>query len=331
MQSTESTTAPSTPVRIEGGLDINPKQVQRFLREHFHPGASALETIGAGAWSRAFGFRVQDEELVVRFGAYVDDFEKDRGAYRFCADGLPVPEVRAIGPAFDGYYAVSTRCTGDFLDHLDAERWLAVIPSVVDALEAMRLADLSGTSGFGDWGDSGHAPHQNWSGHLLRVDDDTPERRNHGWRALLAANAPEDDVTFDWGYELLERLAPVIDIHAPRSLYHADLMNRNVLVADNAISGVFDWGCSCYGDHLYDLAWFEFWAPWYPHLTIARLRVTLEERWRKVGYTPVYLRERLHACYLHIGLDHLAYNAWLGDWPTLSATAQQMRKLVEQE
>lgn len=329
MQSNESTAVPSTPIRIEGGLGIDSEQAERFLREHFHADAHAVEVIGAGAWSRAFGFRAGGEELVARFGLYLDDFVKDQGAFRFCAAGLPVPEVRAIGPAFDGYYAVSTRCYGDFLDHLDADRWLAAIPSAVDALEAMRLADLSGMSGFGDWGATGHAPHAKWSGHLLRVADDSPERRNHGWRALLAENAPADDATFDWGYRLLERLVPVIDAATPRSLYHADLMNRNVLVADNAITGVFDWGCSCFGDHLYDLAWFEFWAPWYPHLEIARLRSALEERWLQAGYTPVHLTERLQACYLHIGLDHLAYNAWLQDWPTLSATAQQMRALVE--
>ena len=106
-------------------------------------------------------------------------------------------------------------------------------------------------------------------------------------------------------------------------------MNRNVLVEENRISGVFDWGCSCFGDHLYDLAWFEFWAPWHPNLDVPLLRAALEARWRKVGYTPTHLTERLHACYLHIGLYHLAYNAWLRDWPTLSATAQQMCKLVE--
>lgn len=329
MQSSESTTAPSTPIVREGGLTIDSGRAENFLQEHFHPAVSDVEEIGAGAWSRCFGFRVGDEELVVRFGQYMDDFVKDRRAYIFHAPGLPVPEVRVIGSAFDGYYAVSTRCYGDFLDHLDADRWLSVAPSVVDALEAMRMSDLSDTSGYGSWGDHGHAPHAKWSGHLLRVADDTPERRNYGWRALLAANAPEDDETFTWGFQLLRGLADVIDPSTPRSLYHADLMNRNVLVEENRITGVLDWGCACYGDHLYDLAWFEFWAPWYPHLDIPFLRYTLERRWQETSYTPENLTARLQACYLHIGLDHLAYNAWLRDWPTLSATAQRMRTLVE--
>lgn len=314
--------------RNTGGTTIDNEQAQAFLREHFDPDSSEVEEIGAGAWSRCFGFRRGDEELVARFGRHVDDFQKDQRAFRYAALGLPIPEVLAIGPAFDGYYAISTRCYGLFLDHTTAEQWLAVVPAIVAALEAMRLSDLSATSGFGGWGEDGHAPHTKWSHHLLRVADDTPARRNYGWTALLAT-APEDDAAFTRGFERLEQLADVVDASTPRALYHADLMNRNVLVNGSAITGVFDWGCACYGDHLYDLAWFEFWAPWYPHLDIAYLRAALEQQWRAVGYTPEHLPERLQACYLHIGLDHLAYNAWLQDWPTLSATAQRMRALVE--
>jgi hypothetical protein len=47
-----------------------------------------------------------------------------------------------------------------------------------------------------------------------------------------------------------------------------------------------------------------------------------------VGYWPPNLAARLSACSLHIGLDHLAYNAFRGDWQTLEATAARMRELV---
>jgi hypothetical protein len=75
-------------------------------------------------------------------------------------------------------------------------------------------------------------------------------------------------------------------------------------------AGIFDWGCSLYGDHLYNLAWFEFWGPWHPGLNVAYLRSELERRWREVGYAPADKEARLMARYLHIGLDHLAYNAY---------------------
>jgi hygromycin-B 4-O-kinase len=125
-------------------------------------------------------------------------------------------------------------------------------------------------------------------------------------------------------------LETLVDDAVPRCLLHCDLINRNVLVSANRITGVFDWGCSVYGDHLYDLAWFEFWAPWFPKLNMSYLRSELERRWTQIGYLPENKESRLVACYLHIGLDHLAYNASLKDWSNLLATAKRMRTLVRE-
>lgn len=306
------------------GAHIDSQQAQAFLASHFDPASSEVARIGEGAWSRCFGFRRDDDKLVVRFGQHVDDFQKDQAAYAHAAPGLPIPEVLAIGRAFDGYYAISTRVYGISLENLSATQWRATVPSIVAALEAMRLADISATMGYGGWGSARTAQHARWSGHLLAVGDDTPDRRTHGWRARLATSS-DGDAAFTWGYELLKQ---VVDDSAPRCLIHADLINRNVLVDAERIAGVFDWGCSCYGDHLYDLAWFEFWAPWHPQLDVPYLRSELERQWRAVGYVPDNQAARLLACYLHIGLDHLAYNAYLGDWSTLAATAERMRVLA---
>ncbi|MCB0112931.1 MAG: phosphotransferase [Caldilineaceae bacterium] len=306
------------------GVTVDESQAQGFLTAHFDPTVTGVEHIGDGAWSRCFGFRRGDDDLVVRFGNYLDDFEKDQRAAAYATLDLPIPQVLAIGPAFGGHYAVSTRAYGHPLDHLSADDWLATIPSTVAMLEALRLADVAQTRGWGGWGIDGQAAHASWSSHLLTVNVDSPERRSYGWKQRLA-QSPEDAETFNWGYDLLQR---IVDDSIPRYLYHADLMNRNVLVQDHKISGVFDWGCGCYGDHLYDLAWFEFWAPWYPDKDIAALRAAVESRWRAIGYEPKNKIARLQACYLHIGLDHLAYNAWLKDWETLSATARQMREIV---
>ena len=296
----------------------------RFLREHFDPACEAVEVVGAGAWSRAFAFRRGADELVVRFGQHVDDFEKDRLAFVYSAPGLPIPEVMAIGPAFDGYFAVSRRVYGAVLEALPGDAWRDVVPSLVDALEALRLADVSGTAGFGMWDGRGQAAFGGWREYLLAVADDPPGERTHGWRAKLERDEAGRDA-FAWG---LERLREVASDDVPRCLIHADLMNRNVLVEGGRISGVFDWGCAAYGDHLYDLAWFEFWAPWHRNLDVPLLREALEARWRGAGYAPADFERRLAACYLHIGLGHLGYNAHLGDWETLHATAKRMRDLT---
>ena len=306
---------------------IGVAEAEAFLAQYYSVESHmdlTVEHIGEGAWSRCFGFRHGDEDLAIRFGHYIDDFQVDQLAYRYASPALPIPEVRAIGKAYDGYYAISTRVRGVPLESVNAAQWRAVIPSVVDALEAMRTADISATTGFGGWGEGETGSCATWSEHLLTVDNDLPEYRTYGWRAKLAESA-EHDATFRWGYELLQK---VVSDAIPRGLLHCDLINRNALVANNRLSGIFDWGCSRYGDHLYELAWFEFWGSWYPELDMTLLRSTLEQRWRDVGYEPSEKDARLLTCYLHIGLDHFAYNAYLGDWDALAATSDRMKYLA---
>jgi hygromycin-B 4-O-kinase len=305
-------------------MDIDSHQTQAFLVEHVDPSCSDVEPIGQGAWSRCFGFRCGDEELVIRFGRHVDDFLKDQHAYRHTTPELPIPRVRVLGHAFDGYYAIATRVHGVALETLDVAQWQHIMPALVTLLEALRTTDLSGTRGRGLWSGDGHAPHASWSGHLEAIGAETPGQRTHGWREKLTSST-DGDATFTWGFRLLEQM---VDDSVPRSLIHADLINRNVLVGKSGVAGVLDWGNSRYGDHLYDLAWFEFWAPWYPELDIPHLRSELERRWLDSRYVPANMENRLQACYLHIGLDHLAYNAWLENWPGLAAVAERMRALV---
>ena len=305
------------------GIDIH--QAQSFLVDQLHLAPMELAFIGAGAWSRCFGFRQGNAQLAIRFGNHVDDFEKDQVAYRYATPDLPIPQVYEIGEAFGGYYAIATRVHGTPLEQVGADEWRDLVPAVVAALEALRTADITATSGFGGWGVDRNAPEPSWSARLLTVDRDVPTMRTHGWRAKLATSAA-GDAAFRWGYDLLQQVARD---DVPRALLHCDLINRNVLVDGARLTGVFDWGCSIYGDHLYELAWFEFWAPWMPQLDIAYLRSALEERWQGIGYTPHHQEERLTACYLHIGLDHLAYNAIIDDWSTLLATAARMRTLVD--
>ena len=304
---------------------ISAEQATAFLAHHFKTDAPVPVTlIGEGAWSRCFGFRHDGADLAVRFGKHLEDFRKDALAAAYASPDLPVPAVLAVGPAFDGYYAISQRAYGVPLESVSPDEWRHIVPSVIATLEAMRTANITATTGFGGWDAEGRGSHATWSSHLLAVAEHSPEHRTYGWRDRLAA-VPDGEDAFVWG---MEKLAAVVRDDIPRSLTHCDLINRNVLVDGGRITAVFDWGCSRYGDHLYDLAWFEFWAPWLPNLDVRALRAGLEERWRVAGYMPADLEQRLMACHLHIGLDHLGYNAFVGDQATLLATAERMRALV---
>jgi hygromycin-B 4-O-kinase len=303
---------------------IGVEQAEAFLTDHLGASPEDVALIGAGAWSRCFAFRHEGEERAIRFGRHVADFRKDQRAHTYASPDLPIPEVIEIGPAFDGYYAIATRVHGVPLEQVSPARWRALVPDVAAALEAMRLADLSGTSGFGGWDAEGAGSHGSWSAYLLAVGEDSPDARVAGWQERLAAT-PEGRAAFVWGYNRLEEVAHV---PVPRSLVHGDLINRNVLVDATGLTGVLDWGCSIYGDPLYDVAWFEFWSPWLPELELRPLRTELKRRWQDAGYAPADREDRLTACYLRIGLDHLLYNAYLEDWETLAATAARMRDLT---
>lgn len=305
-------------------MKIDIQQAEAFLSNHFHTAVRDVALIGAGAWSQCFGFQLGERELAIRFGRHVEDFHKDQRAGAFASPDLPIPQVSEVGEAFDGYYAISARMHGVPLESVNAAQWRALVPAVAAAMEAMRHTDLNSTRGIGGWGEDGNALDVSWREYLLMVGEDTPAKRTHGWLKRLE-QSPEGMATFEWGYDLLQRIA---SDDVPRCLAHCDLINRNVLVAGDRISGIFDWGCSIYGDHLYELAWFEFWAPWMPELDVSLLHAELERCWRDAGDAPANAPERLAACHLHIGLDHLGYNAFTGDETNLLGTAKRMKALV---
>ena len=63
-----------------------------FLRERFGP-AVEIAVMRPGEWSVAYSVRTADGNLVARFGAYDEDFEKDAFAARYSSQALPVPPI----------------------------------------------------------------------------------------------------------------------------------------------------------------------------------------------------------------------------------------------
>ncbi|MCA9983966.1 MAG: hypothetical protein KDE59_06720, partial [Anaerolineales bacterium] len=71
--------------------DVSAAEAATFLGQHFRQRISAVELVGAGAWSRCYGFQLGNEPLVIRFGGYREDFAKDQLAYRYHSAALPIP------------------------------------------------------------------------------------------------------------------------------------------------------------------------------------------------------------------------------------------------
>ena len=280
-----------------------------IVRRELDPEVDAVEWIGQGEWSRCFAFRTADRDLVVRIGTHREDFERDRRAAAFGSPDLPVPTVLGQGEAPAGSWCISTRVRGTPLEQLDTAGWERALPSVLAVLAALASADVSGHEGWGPWDTTGRGRRASWAAELLSVGHDDPAERVHGWRAVLDAH-PDDAALHRRGLAVLADLAPAL--HPARGLVHGDLVNRNVLVADDRVAGVFDWGCSVYGDPLHDVAWLDVWSPWHPAIAEVRLR---ERALAHLGAHGVDLTDaaaRIRASQVRILLDALAYSTLLG-------------------
>ena len=105
-----------------------------------------------------------------------------------------------------------------------------------------------------------------------------------------------------------------------------------VLVAGDGsrLVAVFDWGCSAYGDFLYEVAWFTFWAPWHAGLAAIDFRSVMRGHYDATGLDVPFFDERLRCYELHIGLTHLAYCAFAGGREEdLHAVARRTREILE--
>jgi len=301
----------------------------RFLAERYGPSAGNVAELGAGDWSRAFSFRLDNRDLVVRFGRHPDDFAKDRQAMAFARPELPVPAVLDIGETLPGvFYAISQRHFGVFLEDLDERGWHRLLPALLRALDALRDVPPPG-SGV-DWASEqgvSSAP-SSWPQWLVASLEDRPGERVSGWRATLKETPDIEDVFVLGERALRALLGACPDI---RHVLHRDLLNRNVLVAQDAsrLEAVLDWGCSLAGDFLYEVAWMTFWAPWHPALKAVYFGRVIEDHYTATGLRVENFDQRL-ACYeLHIGLEHLAYCAFTRREDDLHAVARRTVQVLE--
>ena len=150
--------------------------------------------------------------------------------------------------------------------------------------------------------------------------DNRPEHRTHGWRTRLAT-VPTAEVAFErW----LARLRELI-VHCPelRRPVHGDLLYRNVLVAGDRFSGIFDWGCAMWGDPLYDMALIDFASAWHPDFAAVDFRAETRARFP----AAVDLDARFSCYQLHVGLGAIAYNAFIGDRVELANCVQRTNEV----
>jgi len=306
---------------------IGLEEVTAFLREGGWRVGSTILPIAHGEWSRAFSFAVDSgAEYVVRFSALDEDFRKDQLAARYVTPALPIPRILELGQAFDGFYAISERARGTFIDALDDQQLQCALPSLWAAIDGMRQADVSASAGFGLWDASGRAPHASWKDALLSIGTDTAGSRIAGWRQRLE-QSPTGAKPFDTALDRLVKLTA--DVGSARHLIHADLLNYNVLIEGQHIAAVLDWGAAMYGDWVFDVAWFVFWQPWYPTWSGIDFEAEAVRYFTGMRVDLSDFRARMRCCEIAIGLDNQAYCAFKGDsrWSQLEAVARRTVEL----
>jgi hygromycin-B 4-O-kinase len=277
-----------------------------------------------GEWSAAYSVRTADVDLVARFGAYDEDFEKDAYAARYSSEALPIPPIIEWGPALGAFYAFAPRMRGEHIDGLDETRMRRVLPSLFAALDAMQRVELVG-KGFGAWRANGRTSHSSWRQWLLGLVDEPATRDAPGWRELLR-DLPSAVRSFEEGYERLVQLAE--GCPEVRHLFHDDLINRNVLVQDDRISAVLDWGSSKYGDFLYDIANLVFYKPWFPQWHGIDFAAEALAHYGSIGQAVPQFAERLKCYALRIALDGVAYSAFRKRWGEVELRARRALEIA---
>ena len=274
-----------------------------FLAGRFGAGVTEVAELGGGDWSRAFAFRLESRDLVARFGLHLEDYMKDQMAMAFAGPDLPVPAVIEIGEALGGYFAISERHFGGFLEDLDASGWRKLMPALLRALDAMRQLQTPGGDAV-DWTGGDADPGGGWRGWLVASLQDDGAGRTGGWRTRLTPEAAEVFAAGEEAMASLLRFCPEL-----RHVIHRDLLNRNVLVSSDAsrLEAVFDWGCSLAGDFVYEVAWFTFWSFWYPALAAVDFGRLVQDHYRSIGLAVENFDQRLRCYEIQIGLEHIAY------------------------
>jgi hygromycin-B 4-O-kinase len=296
-------------------------EVERWLRSQLAVDGG-VTLAGAGSWSRCWSFTHSERLLLLKIGPHQDDLRADVHAARWSTDVLPIPAILETGEAFDAGFVIMEYKPGTPLEASSPEAWGQLIPGVVDLLEGLRTADVSQWRGWGSWAESMHGNFDGWNQFL--ADSAAPPTARIGEWEKFVRSFSEVSAVFDQGVSVLREQR----VHSvERSLVHGDLLYRNVHVANGQVSGIFDWGCALYGDHLYDLSWFEFWAPWFPEFRFADLQEALFERWALVGYEPVEFDQRRRACLLSIGVSHLAWFGSQRNQEQLQKTVTRLREL----
>ncbi len=306
-------------------MRLSLSEVTTILTDHFQSGVSDVVPTNQGEWSQAFFFTVANQNKVVRFSQVDEDFRRDQFASRFATPQLPIPPIEEIGQAFGGYFAISSKIEGTMIDHLDLTEMEAIVPELLSLFDSLRTADISKTTGYGGWDAHGNGAMESWKTHLLHVTDEDPTNRVQ-WREKLTKRKNAYRIF----QEAYRKMGELLDFcPEDRHLIHNDLMHMNLLVHNHKIVGVIDWGCSFYGDFLYDLAMFILWQFYYPSMQGIDFRNKALAFFATRGVSLPHFEQRIRCYQLNLAMDAMKYCAFKDNEKDLDLITGRVKEIIK--
>lgn len=293
---------------------VDQDEVVALLGRHLPPPIRDVRPVVGGNVARIFACTAgggDGEGFIIRFTSrHAARFAKEAHiAQALAPTGVPISSILHIGEHGDLRFAISRLAPGTMYDALPPAVGHAMLPTLIETLDAIHAVDIGDTTGFGTFDDRGTGMFPSWRHSLASIREEEPgDQGSYGnWHSLFKTTFL-DRATFDAVYARMAEFLPFCP--EDRCLVHGDYGFGNVLVDDGHITAVLDWGDAKYGDRLYDVAWLAFWAadPDSPDFAA----IFADHSTRKGAILPNYT-ERI-ACYQHaIALDAFRYSAKAND------------------
>lgn len=268
------------------------------------------------------GGPVDGGRYVVRFvsGEAADGLKKDRFiAPRAAAVGVPVPQVLTHGEVamlvgnltdeeqakhgdapYPLGFAICELMPGEHMGDLQQENRRFLIPAAIRTMDMISTIDISDTTGYGWFDGDGNGKYDTWRDYVAAQafpygGDNFYERR----RDWFDDGFLEESIFQRITVRMMSMLEVIPEVE--RSVVHMELGSDNALVVGSEVSAALDWDNSIIGDHLYDGAWHDVYAP---DLDFKQLFV---ERYESTGRVVEALDDRWLVCMLHVGLQTLQW------------------------
>ncbi len=287
----------SLPSGVKPQLDE--AAVLALLQGNFAASIEGLAIVTGGLVAQTYAFSANSQDYIIRFNRHMSTtFEKEAFIYRrFASPCLPIPPIVHLGRLGELHYAISRRLPGKPLTELPPAENEALLPALLDTLEAIHACDVADQPGYGIFSDDGSGLYPGWRQYLAAIREEDPEWDFYGkWHMLFETTFLERDL-FE---SIYSRMASLLDsCPEEKWLVHGGFGFGNVLAHEGRISGVLDWLDAKYGDVVYDGAWLDFWAPQ------QTFPARCAERYARQGISVPHFEERMLCYECYIGLDAL--------------------------